>query len=265
MPPQKKGKARRQSDEDAVVSALDVQYNPDIIEGILQDLAADVDAKCHQIQKEIDFMATSIQQSFHLELIKIPAHVKSMPISKFLEEYGDSLEAVAKGVMHSKVQPTSSKTTVPMSAAKSRRAVPTTASKTVFQTPASNKQRGSASVFETPSTSLRIPVEGENILSANGSPLGVFSTAVKPPKPVDAVPATPGGFVTLKTGDTVGIEDVERLTGELREEALEKMQSLIENVQAMMAKIRHGEQKSEETRTARETHSIGSDIEEISV
>ena len=85
----------------AAPSHLEVQYNPEIINGLLQDLGEQVDAKCALIEKDIDFMATSIQQAFHLELIKLPTQVKKMSLARFREEFGDSLEAVTRGAMGS--------------------------------------------------------------------------------------------------------------------------------------------------------------------
>ena len=91
--------------------------------GLLLDLQFHVDAKCALITKgqlypctqffllskyarnnflellethtlliaDIEFMATSIRQAFHLELIKLPTQMKSMPVIKFSIEYGDNL------------------------------------------------------------------------------------------------------------------------------------------------------------------------------
>ena len=84
MPPKrsKATKPKPRASEEAI-TAVDVQYNPDILEGMMQDLNMDMESKCQQLQKEIDFMATSIQQAFHLELIKLPTQVKQMSLSKF--------------------------------------------------------------------------------------------------------------------------------------------------------------------------------------
>ena len=41
------------------------------------DLREQVDVKAALIEKDIDFMATSVQQAFHLELIKLPTQVRT--------------------------------------------------------------------------------------------------------------------------------------------------------------------------------------------
>jgi hypothetical protein len=72
-------KQNRFSDgSDDGISQIDVQYNPDIIHGLLQDLSSQIDVKCALIEKDIEFMATSIQQAFQLELIKLPTQVKKV-------------------------------------------------------------------------------------------------------------------------------------------------------------------------------------------
>ena len=58
-----KKKLARNSEEDAGdIETLDVQYSPEILTGILDDLQAQVETQCQQIQKDADFMATSIKQ-----------------------------------------------------------------------------------------------------------------------------------------------------------------------------------------------------------
>ena len=42
---------------------------------------------------DVEFMATSIRQAFHLELIKLPAQVKGMPINRFKTEFDDNFNA----------------------------------------------------------------------------------------------------------------------------------------------------------------------------
>lgn len=244
MPTRSKAKAAakpksRVSEEDVTITAVDVQYNPDIITGLLQDLNIDVESKCLQIQKELDFMATSVQQAFHLELIKLPTQVKQMPLSKFQKDFGDSLEAVTKGAIAGASRPPTS-SAVPMSAAKNMRSG---RSNHVFQTP-SNPHK-SASLLNGPSTVMRAPKEGEAIMSKNGSPLGEFVTAVKAPrnKPglaataaAAAVPPTPG-YLQLQSGDVVALEEVDTLPEGLREDALSKMQAMMSSMQSMMNKI----------------------------
>lgn len=76
--------AARYSEEEGENSLppLDVQYQPELIDGLLHDLEQQMLIKCLQIQKDADFMVTSLQQAFHLELIKLPTQVKQMPLSR---------------------------------------------------------------------------------------------------------------------------------------------------------------------------------------
>ena len=237
MPPKKVLKEVRKSDGDDIVPNIDVQYNPDIINGLLEELALHVDSKCQQLQKDTDFMATSLRQAFHLELIKLPTQVKNMPLSRFREEFGDSLEAVTRGAMNGmNTKKIAQSTTVQGSAVKSSRNAPK-----VFQTP-SHGRHGNSTILDTTTKLPRGPKEGERILSANGSPLGEFSTVVKAPKQnsmVAMVPPTPGVFVPLQTGEILdlGSVDVDTLPQTIKEDALEKMQAMMSNMQALMSKL----------------------------
>lgn len=232
MPPKKgsKGKkkvARNSSDEDEItqLNQIDVQYNPEIVNNLLEDLSLQVEVKCNQIQKDADFMITSIQQAFHLELIKLPSQVKQMSIKRFKEEFGDSLEAVTRGAM---VGPLTERN-INDNSNKNK------TNHKVFQTPSHHKQHSNV-----PSTSLRQPKEGEFILSANGSPLGEFTTVKKAPKNTkNLIPPTPGVFVPLSTGEIIDLEDadIENMSQENKADALNKMQNVMSNMQALMAKL----------------------------
>lgn len=236
MPPKKGGargkkKVQRESEEEAL-TATDVQYNPEIVNSLLTELKYQVDLKCASIKKEVDFMETAIRGAFNLELIKLPKQVKEMSLSRFKLEFGDSLEAVTRGAMEGqKLLSQKEDKTVPFTASKSTRA-----QSKVFQTPVSGKNY----VMETPNTrKMRSAREGEVILSSNGSPLGEFSTVVKAPKSgASIVPPTPGVFVPLKTGEIVNVEELTDLSDEVKEEALIKMQEMMNNMQSMMEKFR---------------------------
>lgn len=229
MPP-KKVKAKKSSllaeGEDIHSQYLDAQYNPDLIHSLLQELNKQMESKCNHIQSDADFMITSMQEAFHLELIKLPTQVKKMPLSRFKQEFGSSLEAVTK----SAIGGTSAKSISSISA-KSHHGRPSMN----FQTPITSKHMMS---METPST--RNPREGEMILSANGSPLGVFNTVVKAKNPAASiVPSTPGIFVPLETGDVIDVEsvDLDTLPEEVKQEAIVKMQNMMSNMQKLMSKL----------------------------
>ena len=81
---------------------MDIAYNPDIITSVLSDMELQLEKKCEQLQKDADFMCTSMQRTFHLELIKLPSQVKKMSLKKFKNEYGESLEAVTKSTIGGK-------------------------------------------------------------------------------------------------------------------------------------------------------------------
>lgn len=237
MPPKKEKVAKknepRKSDDD-LLQPIDVQYNPDIVAGLLLELQQQVENKCSQIQKDADFMTISIQQAFHLELIKLPTQVKNMSLTRFQEEFGDSLEAATRGaILNSQNQAKKGTATVFGSAVKSSRTK-------VFQTPSGSSTRVP---LQGMATALRNPREGEKIVSMNGSPLGDFRTVVKsknvgnsnimPPPP-----PTPG-FVTLDSGDVIDIDtiDVNTLSKDNKEDALLKMQAMMNNIQMCISKL----------------------------
>lgn len=254
--------------EEEIMENLDVQYNPVIVNEMLRDLEVELELRCSQIKKDADFMAISLRQSFHFELIKLPSDVQKMSLSRFREEFGDSIEAVTKSALapqsttkggfavplprttnqnnnSNNSNSSSSRGSIYSTATKSQRP----ASSRVFQTP-SQPIRGAAGIInnsmvpETPSAA-RMPKEGETILSANGSPLGEFQTVVKPKKAGAAfIPPTPGQgvLVPLNTGEVVDLEtvDVDTLSSDVKQDALAKMQAMMSNMQALMTKLGGG-------------------------
>ena len=236
MPPKKakvvtKKKSPRTSEEDDHhLSQIDIQYNPDVIANLLSNLEAQMLQKCSQIEKDTLFHVSSIKQQYHLEMIKLPNMVKQMSMKKFREEYGDSLEAVAKGAMAAKP---------PLGAAKNstlglKENRMSNRDASILQTPS---QKGRNFVMQTPSTS-RKPREGEEILSTNGSPLGEF-TVKKAPKSKQIVPQTPSVYVPLKSGEVIDLDniDLDTLSADGKADALSQVQSLMSNMQALMARL----------------------------
>ena len=231
-------------DDRAAQDAIDMKYNPELLASILSDLEKQVQLKCLQIQKDADFMATSIQQAFHLELIKLPTQVKQMSLARFRSEFGDSLEAVTRGGSRSYSSISgggSSSSSGSSSGSSSSSAVKSVRSSSrVFETP-SSRRSARMSVAQTPSS--RNPREGEMLLSANGSPLGEFQTVVKAgrPGPKIAVPATPGLFVPLQTGDVLDMDnaDIDSMSQDVKQDALAKMQEMMANMQALMDKLKN--------------------------
>jgi hypothetical protein len=230
MPPKKTKKKQRVSDHDDKLTGVDIQYNPDIVDGLLQDMEAQVEAKCGQIKKDVDFMATSIQQSFHLELIKLPSQVKTMTLKRFKEEYGDSLEAVTRGAMGGQAGFTTA-------------SKPSNPNGSVFQTPSSNRAADAV---------MRNPKEGEQILSKNGSPLGEFNTVVKAVKTNNSIvpPPTPGCYVQSKSGDVIDVSSISEanmseLTEDMKQDALSKMQVMMADMQSIMSKIQESSSSSQ--------------------
>ena len=226
MPAKKTKSKQRVSDHDDKLTGVDIQYNPDIVDGLLQDMETQMESKCGQIKKDVDFMATSIQQSFHLELIKLPTQVKGMTLKRFKEEYGDSLEAVTRGAMGGQ-------------AGFSTVTKPSNPNQSVFQTPSSNRAAGAA---------VRNPREGEQILSKNGSPLGEFNTVVKAPKTNNSIipPPTPGCYVQSKAGDVIDVASISEanmseLSDEMKEDALSKMQLMMSDMKNIMSKIQQSQ------------------------
>jgi Nbl1 / Borealin N terminal/Cell division cycle-associated protein 8 len=245
MPP-KKGKATKKknarlSDDDDNLPQIDVQYNPDIIDGLLQELEQQMEIKCSQLQKDSDFMITSIQQAFHLELIKLPTQVKNMSLSRFKEEFGGSLETVTKGPISA---PLANRTNMQKNAAPvvGTASKSTRAASKVFETPAGPKK---TTGLQGLNTAMRNPREGERIYSDNGSPLGDFKTVVKAPKAGGSslvIPPTPNVIVPLDSGAVLDMEqvDVSTLSEDLKEDALMKMQAMMNSIKMCMSKLEQG-------------------------
>lgn len=231
MPPKKKStkkKDARLSEDDVNPGQLDCQYNPDIIDDLLRDLLATLNAKIEQLQQDSDFLATSIQQDFHLELIKIPTAVKQMTMKRFKEEFGFSTEAFTRGAIVGNQTQAKSSSRGDHSFGGLR-----ANSSRVMQTPASHKHTSHA----------RMPREGELLLSENGSPLGEFQTVKKAARPgAGVVPPTPGVFVPMKDGVVdiadLAAQDIENLAPAERAETLTKLEETMSNMQALMEKLR---------------------------
>lgn len=245
MPPKKGSKTAKKRDgsvdnDATVLRDVDVKYNPDIVSNCLIDIKKNTEIKCQMILRETDFLITSMQQTFHLEMIKLPANVKQMSMKQFREEFNFSLDAVTRSVMlgaaaHGSLKP-------PLMP----HGVSTKAShQNVFETPSSKGRGAPLSVLQTPMTSAkRNPREGEVIMSSNGSPLGEFSTVKKAPRADKGlvIPPTPGVFVPLKSGEIVDLDtiDVENLPEESKLDALQQMEMMMQNMRAMMEKLQGG-------------------------
>ena len=245
-------------------SGVDVNYNPEFINSALRDLEMQMKSKCNQIQKDADFMCTSIKQAFHLELIKLPNQVKGMSMSRFRSEFGDSLEAVTRGTVNGKAKssaPSSSSsrsvensnnnnirssgsTGVAMRKSSTSRESGSnvgSAHNAIFQTPSGGRSKSHTAGL-TPGTAARkrTAKEGELLLSSNGSPLGEWdSTAVKPKGQGSRVPSTPSVQVPLGNGDVVDIDDADiaGMTADVKQDALVKMQAMMANMQSLMDKL----------------------------
>lgn len=192
-------------------------------------MEVDVNAKCAQMQKEAAFSCSSIRQSFKLELIKLPKDVKKMSLTRFREEFGDNIGNVIKSTVGSnseKGRTIGSKST---GIGGSRSGS--------FQTPSGKNNRSSALMsLETPGTSARRPKAGEMILSENGSPLGEYEdTVIKSnPNRTLAPPATPGIHVPMTNFENV---DVNSMDQEAKDDALAKMQAMMNSMQLLMTKL----------------------------
>lgn len=257
MPPAKKGKVTRKKVEEGNEtnnSNLDVLYDPDTIATLLKDLHSVTESKCSQIQKDAEFMITSLEQAFQIEMIKLPNQVKQMGVKRFNEEFGGSLEEFARRAMS--MGP-------PMGLPSSSSSAAATAASLLNKNPRSstihypqqeNNNPNNFGAFQTPAmkrannttipmTAARMPKEGEIILSVNGSPLGEFSTVKKPMREGHGIiPQTPGVFVPLKTGEVIDLDqvDVESLPTEVKNETLSQMQAMMDNMRAVMEKLQAG-------------------------
>ena len=216
--------------EAAIMTEMDILYNPDIILSVMDDMEVEMNSKCAQLQKDCDFMCTSIKQKFQVDLIKLPKDVKKMSLARFKQEFGDDIGNVIKSTLGSNSSSECGRTQVGKSGASGN-----------FQTPSGKSRPPALMSLETPGTSLRRPKAGEVILSENGSPLGEYEDTVVKSNPNRSLvpPATPGIHVPMKNGGVLDIEnvDVNSMDQEAKDDALAKMQAMMENMQALMNKL----------------------------
>eukprot|EP01039_Chlorochromonas_danica_P010477 gene10477-11607_t len=213
------------TEDDMPIKNIDVQYNPDIVANLLKELQLHTESKCAQIQRDAEFMITSMQQDFYMELIKLPTQVKQMSIKRFKEEFGYSLEAITRGVMAGNNEQNSL----------IEKGLVTPAGKKVNYAHARN------------------PREGELIVSVNGSPLGSFSTVKKPPRPLEyngvmPPPPTPGVYMPLPTGEVVDLDslsedNLQALSVQDKQKALLQMEAVMENMKSLMQKLKGSSQE----------------------
>jgi hypothetical protein len=241
MPPLRRQRSNRRAvekEDPSTLPQVDVKYNTELLQQVLRDLSLGVDAKCTQINNDTEFMITSMQQMFHLELIKLPSQVKHMSMKRFREEFGCSLEAVTRGAI-SGAASVHNKPTAHNAADKI--VDRNVARNSIYQTPQHN-QVGKKLLLPMQTPSMRNPKEGETILSTNGSPLGQFTTAKKGPKPANCgllVPPTPGVFVPTANGEVMELDDIDidNMTTESKLETFQQMQAMMDNMKAMMEKF----------------------------
>lgn len=205
------------------MAEVDLLYNPDIIHSVLDDMEAEMNSKCTALQKDCDFMCVSIKQKFQVDLIKLPKDVKKMSLARFKEEFGDDIGNVIKSTASSSERSRTQK------------------ANGSFQTPSGKNRPSALMSLETPGTSSRRPKAGEVILSENGSPLGEYEDTVVKSNPTRSLapPATPGIHVPMSNGGVLDIEnvDVNSMDQEAKDDALAKMQAMMENMQALMSKL----------------------------
>jgi len=244
MPPKKgKGASKKKiprtstEDEDLQINQIDVHYNPEIVSSLLHDLSLQIESKCNQIQKDSDFMITSIQQAFHLELIKLPNQVKQMSIREFKEEYGGDILNVTKGYTQQTLVKSSKSSSV---LTVSNKANIQKERQKVFQTPNAIQKKSKNGMLNA----MRNPREGEIILSANGSPLGGCAIVKKEPQngsKIDSfVPQTPGVFLPLRNGNIIDLDtvDIHSLSKEEKEDIQTYLRTVSKNIEGIASKLK---------------------------
>jgi hypothetical protein len=231
----------RNEEEDLRMNQMVVQYNPEIVTSALEDYEKLIETKIYQIQRDADFMITSLQHDFQCELFKLPKQVKEMSLKRFTEEFGGNIESVLKIGSSALMSENRNANIDANSRLTNHHLGKATVNTNMFQTPAANRKGNNSTILNT---AARLPKEGEVILSANGSPLGEFSTVKKPLRKDNdkgIIPPTPGVFIPLKTGEIVDVEacDVDSMTSEMKVETLNQMEAMMANMKAMMDKLKN--------------------------
>mmetsp|Transcript_15959 Transcript_15959/g.21100 ORF Transcript_15959/g.21100 Transcript_15959/m.21100 type:complete len:243 (-) Transcript_15959:423-1151(-) len=174
MPPRKARRKRAAALAESALNGPTDETMPNILttnidreqhaKNILQDIENEVEIRCQKIQKEADVLALQLKHSFSVELVRIPKGVRSMPLKKFCEEYGEDISTYLKVLMDNSIQQHANKST----GKRVHAPITSLQESNVPQTPYGYQETPAC-----PPTKLRAPRPGELMLSAKGSPLGI--------------------------------------------------------------------------------------------
>lgn len=108
-----RGKRKNDKDEDAGQDAGDEgRENKDAdpvlmarLKGILEEYDNEVEARCLHMQTQADGLVMGLRNSLHMELMKLPKRVRTMPLSQFLKEQPE-LRPLGSSAANTSVAPT---------------------------------------------------------------------------------------------------------------------------------------------------------------
>ena len=73
-------------------SEKQLQMN-EVVENIVEELDIEVDARCSELRVLAQNAAFSLKNAYRVQLMRLPKRVRSLPLSRFLDEYGDQLDS----------------------------------------------------------------------------------------------------------------------------------------------------------------------------
>lgn len=236
----------------------------------IDDIDIELDARCKILRLKSKELSDSLKSVFLIEIVKLSKKFKSMKMKDFLGS-SDSLKFLSnvenlvqqhkssvKTAIHTNHQQKDSnnkndQTNVLDSIRKRARekdnalrkliSTDTTNTKmaTSHKTPARNNNKSYTYNSAAKTPLIRDPMMGETIVSANGSPLGVFSAVrakVRPhaaltPTISLALPGIDSGFVEITNPN-----DFEQIDEENKKIALKELQNLEQTVKQLISKIK---------------------------
>lgn len=277
MPP---AKGKRKAGRGAAVANEKSQgvreIDAEVFQAMLQDLDAQVEARCQEMQAETEKLKDVIRAHLAAEKLKLSKAIRQMPLKQFFEEYGEDPEAILYTAIQPKqVEPENTdneedgdqpRTVLKPKANLRRLSMAPPQQPLVAQTPSQvNKgkpmdtslpmetpvRRGfnaggggggmAFGVAPTPGTAARLALRGETLLSVNGSPVLIGPTQGAGGGSSDVI----GGTLTatqavemMETGvGMLAVGDVSELSEDLRKTAFGKLQTLTEQINQLMGRL----------------------------
>ena len=160
----------------AGVSAAAAESRAAKVRSLTEELEAQVESRCAKLMEVAEDAVVALRAEYRVQLMKLPKKVRSMPLAEFRKEFGESIDAAMLSDIDRRIAAATAAGSGQQASGsgKKRKADASADSECepadkVPCTPSAQGAKGAA-----PGTVSRMPRQGEELVSANGSPLGVF-------------------------------------------------------------------------------------------